>query len=210
MSNSPLVIGLCGKARAGKDTFAALLSQELMKHDQYPFVMALASPLKAMLMPLLDVFIHVESAHAREAVLTALIEGDNKEDIIPGLGVSPRRLMQTLGTDWGRDMISRSMWTDAAKIRIARAGTKGATFAILTDVRFDDEAALTDLLFRVERGDAPEVATHSSENGISEFLVTDTIKNDGTQEELAERAAELIKDIIGSEWEEEGSADATP
>ena len=51
-------------------------------------------------------------------------------------GKSPRKALQTLGTEWGRRNISKSLWLDIWKQRIA-AGS--AINVVADDVRFQNE-----------------------------------------------------------------------
>src|SRR5690606_24735571 len=49
-------------------------------------------------------------------------------------GASPRKMMQTLGTDWGRQMIGEDIWVKAfARINAGKQ-------VVVPDVRFENEA----------------------------------------------------------------------
>lgn len=70
---------------------------------------------------------------------TAHTDGELKERKLKTLGVSPRYLMQTLGTEWGR-AIDPQIWLKAW-LREARAETwAGAKGIVVDDVRFLNEA----------------------------------------------------------------------
>lgn len=120
-----------------------------------------------------------------------------KEKVHPLLSVSPRRILQTLGTDWGRQLIAPDIWTNLAKGRIARLVSSG--FGVLvTDVRFENEADI----IRAEGGciwhvvrEVPPVEGHVSEDGIV-FKSGDTvIDNFGTLEELKIEVCRGLKDF---------------
>ena len=87
-----LIIGLHGLARTGKDTAARYLAAHYVLLSY-----AFAEPLKAAIMQMFN----LTAEH---------IEGALKEEPLPGIGKSPRQLMQLLGTDWGRDLVHRELW----------------------------------------------------------------------------------------------------
>lgn len=164
---STVLIGLAGAARSGKTTAAA----ELAAH--FGFVQyAFAQPLKAMLAEGLNLSV-------------AQFEGAQKEAPLPWLGKSPRELMQTLGSEWGRGMVHRELW-----LRVARQNLDNladchpqAPGIVISDVRFEDEAAFVrqcgGVLVHILRPDAPPVRAHASEAGVAIGDNDLTIHNDG-------------------------------
>jgi len=64
-------------------------------------------------------------------------DGDLKEEPIDGLGVSPRYLMQTLGTEWGRDTIHPDLWLRAAERHLEIINGP----VVVPDIRMGNEAA---------------------------------------------------------------------
>jgi hypothetical protein len=114
-----------------------------------------------------------------------------KERDLPWLPASPRRLLQTIGTEWGRETIHPEIWVMATMKRIEDSE---ATLAVITDVRFDNEAeaihARGGYVWRVVRPGAGLVGSagsHSSERGIEASLVDDEVLNDGDLSILAGR-----------------------
>jgi hypothetical protein len=168
------VIGLHGRARAGKDTVANFI---LAQRGGY--IYSFADPIRAMLLPLgIDMRDPYWQAH--------------KEQVIPALGVSPRRLMQTLGTEWGRDLVHPDLWLILAKQRLLNFGPG----MIVADVRFENEAEWVrsqgGRVIHIERSNAPTVEAHSSEQGIV-FKDEDLrLINGGTLEELHTTIQELF------------------
>lgn len=170
------VIGITGRKRHGKDTVA----RELVLHGFS--VVRFADPLKAML----RAFYQVHGLGAVE--IERRIEGDLKE--VPCIylnGKTPRYAMQTLGTEWGRDLIDKNLWTDSLQRR-AVVYDKVA----VPDVRFDNECeAVRDIggkVFRVEarqRVGVTEQSNHSSETSIDTLPVDLEISNNGTAFELS-------------------------
>ena len=61
---------------------------------------------------------------------------DAKAVIDDSFGVTPRHMMQTLGTEWGRHMIDGDIWVKAF------ARLNAGMCVIVPDVRFENEAAL--------------------------------------------------------------------
>lgn len=115
-----MLIGLAGRAGVGKSSAANWL-----RHARGFRCMAFADPIKDALGTIYDVDIKtLEATHS-------------KDDIIPGIGTSLRELYQTLGTDWGREMIDKKLWVRLAARKI---DTLTGRDICMTDVRFDNEA----------------------------------------------------------------------
>lgn len=174
MPQAPL-IGIAGRARSGKDTVANFIVAAIGGY-RYSF----ADPIRAMLVPL-GVDMSDPYWQAR------------KEEPIPALGVSPRRMMQTLGTEWGRQLINPDMWLIMAHQRLLQNGPG----MVISDVRFDNEAAWIrkhgGRIIHVIRPDTKAVEAHASEDGI-EIQDTDArLFNSGTLEELQLSARELLR-----------------
>ena len=181
------IIGLAGKARCGKDTAAEYLLAEYGL-DPYSF----AAPIKRALATMFR-------------LSYAQLEGEQKEDVIGYLGRSPRYLMQTLGTQWGREFVADDVWVRqlAHEIESARSTTGDwgapAVGAVITDVRFENEAAwIRDqggVVVHLVRPDAPGVLDHESERGLAVMAGDVTIHNDGGLDDLYARLDWLIGKI---------------
>lgn len=160
------LVGLTGRAGSGKDTVADILvfGSNFTK-------LSFASPLKAGLNAMFG------------WTMANWEDREWKERVIPELGVSPRYLAQTLGTEWGRTMVKENLWPELTMLVAANYPR-----VVIADVRFDNEAqAILDaggVVLRVDRNGVAAVNAHSSENPISEELVTGVIYNDGTKLEL--------------------------
>lgn len=178
------LIGITGKARSGKDTAASYLAE---KHGliRYSF----ANPMK-------------EAVKVMFGLTEDHVNGDLKETVIPWLGVSPRRILQTLGTEWGRDTIRNDLWVVLAQrqweiISVATEHTFHGGM-IIPDVRFEDEAAFIrengGTLVHIQREGAQQIEAHKSEAGV-EFRLGDwLIKNNGSIQELHK---ELDREWLG-------------
>lgn len=173
-----ILIGLCGKANSGKNTVAALLPAT--------GVIAFADPLYAGLANILGVTVET------------LQDRDFKEAVVPWIGKSPRQMLQTLGTEWGRGMVCDDLWVRIARRRIESAGD----FVVVTDVRFDNEAEMLREMggevWLVERPGADTCVPHESEKGISDKFITRRIVNAGTLPDLAMEVRTACEKMVRS------------
>lgn len=166
MPQVPL-IGITGRARSGKDTLASFI---IAAQGGYRY--SFADPIRAMLIPL-----GVDMGDPYWA--------SRKEEIIPALGVSPRRLMQTLGTEWGRHLINPDLWLLMAQQRLLHHGPG----MIIPDVRFENEAAWVrkygGRIIHLKRDSVTPIEEHVSEAGVEFVPETDMVlTNNGTLEEM--------------------------
>lgn len=116
----PRIVGLCGLAKSGKTTVADYLVKEY-GYKRVKF----ADPLKDMLRAI--------------GLSYQEIEGDRKEDACKILsGRSPRHAMQTLGTEWGRQMISPNLWVNIWEHRTQGVFREGLA-VVADDCRFENE-----------------------------------------------------------------------
>lgn len=178
-----LLIGLTGAARSGKTTAAQHLAV-LFGFIHYAF----AHPLKAMLAQ----GFNLSDAH---------LEGALKEQPLPWLGKSPRELLQTLGTEWGRGMVHGDLWLLLAEQNLDSLANcyPGGRGIVVSDVRFENEAAFIrergGVVIHIQRPDAPSVATHCSEAGIAIRDSDLVIHNEGELSDFLEQIG-LALDIV--------------
>jgi hypothetical protein len=156
--NMPLLIGLTGKAGAGKDTAAAGL---ICQHGYVRI--AFADPIRRSL----QVMLNLDSSAFEHPV---------KELPLRDFGKSPRQMMQTLGTEWGRQLIHSDIWLMVARESIERTlSVRGRV--VVTDVRFENEAtmirSLGGTIWHIDRDAAGTAHAHTSESGVAFDPATD-------------------------------------
>lgn len=170
------IIGLTGPAGCGKNLVASMVPDAV--------VIGLADPIYAALASILGI------------PETVLRQRATKERPIEWLGKSPRQLLQTLGTDWGRTLVAEDIWLRIARRRIEELAATGAGAVVIADVRFDNEAAMVHEMggevWLVDRQPATETAPHVSEAGISEGLIDRFVDNTGTPEQTRENVAAIL------------------
>jgi hypothetical protein len=176
----PLLIGLAGRARSGKDTAA----QHLVNNQGFQSY-AFADPLRDGLMHILN-------------LSPCDFEGEQKEQALPWLGRSPRELMQSLGTEWGRNNVHPELWLLLAAQNLdllARTHDTARGF-VVSDVRFNNEADFIrkrgGVVLHMNRVVASPVKPHSSENGILIAPGDLRLKNDGSLDDLFTNVNDIV------------------
>lgn len=159
----PRVIGIAGPAGAGKSKAAAYLVDLLPQYSKAAF----ADPIKSML---------AEGLGLRPEQLY----GDEKAVVDERYGCTPRHIMQTLGTEWGRRLIHPDVWVRALADRVA--GRR----VVIDDARFPDEAAFVRengvLIHLVGRGGIE--GGHVSEKQLDRLPGDKVVDNMGDPEQL--------------------------
>jgi hypothetical protein len=174
----PRLIGVVGVARSGKSTIANYL---VSRHGfvQHSF----AAPLRAFVASILGWSLDELEARKEEpipwlAAASGLPSIPNVEWI-----VTPRYMMQTVGTEWGRKMIDADIWVKSCMARVQHDLDAGRS-VVISDVRFNNEAEVIrgagGDVWQVLRNGAGTVSKHASENGVNPGLVTRFIPNNST------------------------------
>lgn len=155
------LIGLHGPAHSGKDTIGDILCRE------HAFSrIALAGPIKDMLI--------AAFGFTREQV-----DGPAREQPVDWLDRSPRQLMQSLGTEWGRDTVAKDLWVRHAARRVQQI-LRYSLRIVVTDVRFENEShwirsAGGEVWHIGGRARSNVVPMHSSEWGIPLHVGIDSV-----------------------------------
>jgi len=164
---APRIIAITGLKRSGKDTAAKAL--RCFGYKQIAF----AEPLKQMLVGFL-VASGYDQSRARMHVY-----GDDREIPLQALnGRSVRHALQTLGTEWGRDLMHPDLWCDATMRAIASQPDRRF---VISDLRFPNEAAAVraagGVIVRIDRHNNIAQDSHISEKHIETLTVDHVIQN---------------------------------
>jgi hypothetical protein len=147
------LIGFHGLAGAGKSTAADYLGT--LGYAKVSF----ADPLRSMLSTL---GVSYDDMRSRKNVPHAAL-----------CAQTPRRALQTLGTEWGRKLIGDNIWVEAA-IRRANALRDQGVPVVFDDVRFDNEAnairGAGGVIVKLERPGLVKM-DHVSEAGVNEIYI---------------------------------------
>jgi hypothetical protein len=174
------LIAFIGLRRSGKDTAAQALANsgyELVKF---------ADALKGMLR------CYLAYVGVNPDTIERMIEGDLKEEPTQIFaGRSCRWAMQTLGTEWGRDLIGSDLWVNATMARASQFG-----LVVISDCRFPNEAAAVKAqggtIIRIHR-EGLTADSHPSEQLIESIPDDFTINNDGTVADLQQSVLNLVE-----------------
>lgn len=174
-ANLPRLVALSGAAGSGKTTAADYLIQHY-GYTRFKF----AGPLK-------DMLYATGLTHDQ-------IEGTCKEVPTEILcGRTPRYVMQTLGTEWGRDLIGHDIWVNIWQRRVTAfaAENPGARF-VVDDMRFPNELEAVRQLggtrITLHRPDLVHKAgAHQSESALPHDDQAKIVINDGDAAQLHHR-----------------------
>lgn len=187
---SSKLIGLTGLARSGKSTSAQILCAKY-SFERFSF----AGPIKAMLRALLL------EAGVNESDIRVFLEGEMKEESIRALNwKSPRFAMQTLGTEWGRELLGDNLWVTLRFIKIDQLLRAGGS-VVLDDARFPNEVdAIRErggIIVRVVRPENGfEGTPHSKHSSETQVLTADRIiLNNGSLADLENSIREIIQTL---------------
>lgn len=171
-----MLISFTGKMGVGKTTSANYLLKKLEQKRIACKIIKFAGPLYDMQKSIYDI---AKLPHPKE---------------------KDRKLLQYLGTEWGRQK-DENLWTNIFKKRVKEAFEQDI-IVLNDDLRFDNEAVTIDELgghiILVEGHDHHNPETiisqdHKSEQGISRHLANFKIANSGTVEQLYECLDDLVR-----------------
>lgn len=182
------VIGLSGRAGAGKDTLAAIL------YSRFGYVRhAFADPLRDMALAIDPSIVAPEYG---EPYLSDVVRWEGWDEAKKRPDV--RRFLQRLGTEGVRDHLGQDTWVRLTEQRIAASDAPDAPDApaiVFTDVRYPNEVALVrrlgGLWVWIERPGANAAAGHVSEEALRAEDADVVIHNSVGVERLEELAPGL-------------------
>lgn len=179
-----VLVGILGKKRAGKDTISDYLEKK------YNFnKIAFATPLKEVCKILFD-------------FSDEQLYGDLKEVVDPNWGMSPRHMMQYLGTDILRKQIKDDMWINIVRNKYLKYTKENKDYRmVISDVRFPNEIKavhdLSGIVIKVTRPSINNKDQHESETLIDTINDYDfEVINDGTMEDLYNKIDKIINNIV--------------
>ena len=170
------LIGIYSPApQSGKTSVATFL--ERYGYQRVSF----ATPVKAMAITMLE---HLGYSTMRATQLVY----EEKSTLIPEIRTTSRHILQTLGTEFGRECIHPELWTicwTAQACQLLAADTP----VIADDVRFLEEAhaikSLGGEMWHLSRDGYVRTTTHASEGGLDDYLSFDfRILNNGSLHSL--------------------------
>lgn len=176
-----ILIGLTGRAGVGKDQVAKHLST---RYDFKP--MAFAAPLKKAAAEIFG----IEEVYFHDRGL--------KESTAPHWGITPRVMMQVLGTQGVRNNFGQDFWVKRWLLDYAKI--KETENVVLTDIRFANEARVVQdlggVMVHITRPGFSEAAIdHESESGVPFNSRTDhVLVNDSSIRELYNKVDDLFAD----------------
>jgi len=175
-----VIIGLSGYAQSGKDATSNLLCLN------YEYTRrAFADPMR----------------HALTIINPKLDSITRVSDYVDDYGwdiakknPEVRRLLQVLGTDFGRRMIGNDVW-----IKMAMSDLRQGDRVVISDVRFPNEAqaikAMGGSMWRINRHNHSAVNNHASERAMDNYMFDHVIYNDGTLDDLSDEVFMLAKEL---------------
>lgn len=184
-----MLIGLNGKAKSGKTTVSNYL-QRVHRFGELSF----AHPLKQIVIDLFDM------------TPDQVYDGDLKEKIDLRYGMSPRRILQHLGTDVLREMYP-NVWVDYL-VRRYRKVTSPGLRVVVSDVRFRNEREAIEkeggVVWKIIRRDNPGSSSgiqgHASECDLDGVRDSDyaavLVAKSGDVEGLLEKANEEVSRLF--------------
>lgn len=168
-----MIIGLHGLARSGKTTAASIIAEELGNACQ---VEAFADPIKEMLNAVgVDCSDHL------------------KDKVHPVFKNTPRQLMNSLGTEWGRKMVHPDVWVDITHNK------HNSNVVVISDVRMENEADSVRsrggvIIHIVGRGGIP--GNYETEQGIKIHSDDYIISNDSTLNNFKHNIQQVLLEIL--------------
>lgn len=181
---STTILGITGPMGCGKSTIREMITGCI------PTVqLSFADTLKRMVSLMLAEMGH-DSSHPYTQ--------DGKATTIPELGCTVREMLQTIGTQWGRQCVHPDLWVIIAMHRAQSYGADRGT-VVFDDVRFENEAAGIrnaggHIIHVVDRGGVADA--HESEQGISLTADDYVIENGGTLDETRAQVESLIRRVM--------------
>jgi dephospho-CoA kinase len=202
-----LIIGLIGQAHVGKDTSADYMIERLQAAGYRARKIALADQLKIICRELIRMF------YGRDVPLREFYDQDMKEMIRPdfplfaGQPFKLRTVMQQIGTEVFRDLVSKTVWLDYIKTEVL---SDPEQILIISDLRMLNEVEYFQRMttmkqvdcfvtIRIKRGTTNELTGgnqfHISENDLINVATDYTVDNTGNFRQLYQQLDTITNQI---------------
>ena len=175
-----MIIGLVGEKLSGKST---VIADHLVKNYGFK-VVSHADPIKNML---------------RVIGLTDDHISGSLKDVPCGLlcGRTPRWAMQSLGGDWGRDLIHPDLWVNLWSIKSSGAGN-----VVADGVRFSNEVEaikkMGGITIKIRRPSIEGGSSHSTERHVAGIRTDHEIVNEeGDRQKAVNELDAVLKEYTG-------------
>lgn len=180
------LIGIHGAAGSGKDTAANYLTEYRRRDFR---TIAFAEPIRVAMRAIFG----WDDSYFRHP---------KKNEIDPKFGISPRKAMQTLGTEWGRSLINTDLWLIIAGEK-SQPMIDSGFFVLVTDCRFENEAAWIrkqgGVIWHIDRKAAAGAGTegnHVSESGVKFVKGDKRIDNNETLGHFYDKVDALADELL--------------
>lgn len=216
-----MVIGISGKMGAGKDEVARIINEALPHCEVKRFADALKDIVclilgctreelenrefkESILGPEWDCYkvtsqdpLQSNKLFLTQAEAKKYMEAHKISGALERFSITPRSMMQLLGTEGGRGSVHPNIWVNALFANYGKE-TKVDPLWVIPDLRFPNEAlriqSLGGVLIRVSRSGLTSVSNHSSETSLDKWENWNyKIQNDGTLKDLQEKVHKILK-----------------
>lgn len=158
-SKLPFIFGFSGLAGSGKTTAAVQLFELAFEDGNVICIMSMADRIKSMA----KIMFNIQDTDEE------LLSLDKSKLVSVGnVSIPYRELLQKIGTEFGRDMISEDIWLENMRDRVERSANITDAVAI-DDIRFENEAEFVrknGVLIHVQRSNLAQMG-HRSEAGVT-------------------------------------------
>jgi hypothetical protein len=196
-----MLIGLHGKARAGKDTAFGYIDEYFEQTATAVYHKSFALPLKVSALAALGIDTAdplgvcdklKEEGHIRWSYGPPSEHGD----------ITGREYLQKYGTEAHRDVFGQDFWVKAC---LPDGFLHMGTVVVVTDVRFPNEAEriheLGGSVWQIIRGKQDDSDAHASEQPLDEKLIDAVVHNDSNlvafKESITSQVTETVNRLIG-------------
>lgn len=179
----PRIIGIVGRARVGKDVVATSFARYGYKR------IALADAVKDSALAINPIIFCSDDRNIRLSDVVDALGWDRAKEIN-----EVRRLLQTIGTEFVRDILGEDIWIQALEKRAA-----GIDKVVVPDIRFPNEAAWVKraggVLIKVIKPDIVRM-DHASERFVDMIDGEFIIENVGTIDDIDDMIDHIVIELL--------------